>query len=802
MVRNIRNLRVTVPVIALITILLVSFSYAPDIRIDKILHQLEVFRLTRTQQKVYLHTDKNNYIAGENIWVKAYVINASDFSNDSISKEVYVDLIDYSNQQVHTEILRNKDGFAEGYFHLSDTLAEGNYQIRAYTNWMRNFDEAYFFSKTINFKNPNYENVITKARLNNIKQFNRKYKKIAHKHVVNFFPEGGQMVAGLPVVVAYKAENMAGYSMNVTGVIVDNKGKEVADFKSVHEGMGTFTLTPETDMKYTAKVTFENGSTEKFSLPEVLPQGTVVKIDPFDPNVIKLSILSNKPVSNDVYANEFIVVFQSRGMAQYVSKAQWEGKPIDITVEKKLFPTGIVQITIFDGRSNPVCERIAFVEQPQKLNVITRSKNNGTAPNDSLEMEIVVVDRNGNPVEGNISLAVTERTEKNTFSTNIMNTLFLSSDVRGRVNNPGYYFDKSNPESVQHRDMLLLTQGWRRFVWADLLANRLPAIQYTPSEGLSVGGVITRDFFGIPINNSKVRMTVLSSYNDEYETLTDNGGRFNFPDLDYEDTITVKIEAFKPAGGKGVLIILSDTAVPKVKTPTLLAMRNEVYPKEKIKHNVRKERMVFKKNYKGKPEPDITIPKIHSTPNDVIYVGQEAASYSNVFQYLQGRVPGVSVVGNKITIRGVNSFYLPTDPLYLLDGIPVETGTVGALSPLDLSVIEILKGPEAAIYGSRGANGVIAFYTKRGRFMKRGVIDFGMQGYQKSKEFYVAPYERFGYLTSEHDVPKTIYWKPTIRTDESGKATVKFKRLPKTENYNFIIEGLTTEGEIIYYIGE
>ncbi len=800
MIRNSRRNRLAVPIILVsLLVLVVSFQFDTDIRIEKILHQLELFRLTRTQQKVYLHTDKNTYIAGENIWVKAYVVNAFDFSQDSLSKEVYIDLIDYSNKQVHTEILRKKKGFAEGYLYLSDTLAEGNYQIRAYTNWMRNFDESFFFSKTISFKNPNYENVITRARLKSIKQFNKKHERNSEKYIVAFFPEGGEMIAGLPVKVAFKAENMSGARVNVTGKIEDNKGKVIAEFNSVHEGMGSFLITPEKDMKYIAKVSFENEKQKKVPFPEVKPQGTSIQVDPFDPDNIKLSIFSNKPISNDEYANEFIIVAQARGQAQYVSKIQWQGKPMDINIDKKLFPTGIVQVTVFDGRSNPICERLVFIEKPNFLKVVTRVKNTGIAPNDSVEMEIVVIDKNGNPVEGNISMSVTEKSELNPYRSNIFNSLFFASDIKGNIQNPGYYFDKNNADAKQHLDLLLLTQGWRRFVWNDLLANRLPPIIFEPSEGLSVGGIITRDFFGIPITNSKVRMTVLSSYNDEYETITDNLGRFNFPDLDYEDTVSIKIEAFKPTGGKGVLIVLTDTVVPKIKTTTQHIFRNEVFAKNKIKTNVRKERIAFKRVFKGKPEPDISVPKIHSTPNDVIIVGQEASSYSNIFQYLQGRVPGVSVVGNKITIRGVNSFYLSTDPLYLLDGVPIDGGALGSLSPLDISVIEILKGPEAAIYGSRGANGVIAFYSKRGHFMKRGVIDFGMQGYQKTKEFYVAPYERFGYITSEFNVPKTIYWKPFIITDKSGKAQLKFKKLPSIENYYFEIEGVTPEGDLIYY---
>ncbi|NJK95543.1 MAG: hypothetical protein HC905_12150, partial [Bacteroidales bacterium] len=406
--RNIRKFRFAVPGFLLIAAVLLGFKIAPDIRIEKILHQLELFRLTRTQQKIYLHTDKNTYIAGENIWLKAYVLTASDLVSDTISKEVYVDLIDYANRQVHTEILRNKNGFAEGYFFLSDTLAEGNYQIRAYTNWMRNFDEEFFFSKTISFKNPNYENIITKVRLKQIKSFNKKVKSIIDKHIINFFPEGGQLVAGLPAVVAFKGENMTGQSMDVTGKIVDGKGKEIAEFSSVHEGMGSFTMTPEAEMKYYAKVSFGNGKAEKHPLPEVLPQGTTMKVDASDSKLIKITINSTKAISNDEYANEFIFVGQSRGLAQYVSKAQWQGKPIEISIEKKLFPTGIVQLTVFDGRSNPICERLVFVEQPNPLKVISRAANRGSAPNDSLELEFIVVDKDGNPVEGNFSLSVTE----------------------------------------------------------------------------------------------------------------------------------------------------------------------------------------------------------------------------------------------------------------------------------------------------------------------------------------------------------------------------------------------------------
>ena len=153
---------------------------------------------------------------------------------------------------------------------------------------------------------------------------------------------------------------------------------------------------------------------------------------------------------------------------------------------------------------------------------------------------------------------------------------------------------------------------------------------------------------------------------------------------------------------------------PDIVTYAYPQFRNEIYKKELIKANNRRERIEFKKGYKGRPEPDNQMFKIHSTPNDVIFVGEDVANYSNILDYMQGKVPGVNITGNRVIIRGINTFYGSTDPLFLLDGVPIDASAVPSLNPLDIAIIEVLKGPEAAIYGSRGANGVIAFFSRTG----------------------------------------------------------------------------------------
>jgi len=164
-----------------------------------------------------------------------------------------------------------------------------------------------------------------------------------------------------------------------------------------------------------------------------------------------------------------------------------------------------------------------------------------------------------------------------------------------------------------------------------------------------------------------------------------------------------------------------------------------------------------------------------------------------------GKVPGVQITGNNVIIRGVKTLYGNTEPLYLLDGIPISSSEVSGLNPADISTIEVLKGSDASIYGMRGTNGVIAFYTKRGKFMKRGVIEFGMLGYQKAREFYIPPYDSWNYKPTSYNVPRTLYWKPFLISDNAGTTMVKFKKKLNISKYSITIEGMTAAGGIVYF---
>jgi TonB-dependent SusC/RagA subfamily outer membrane receptor len=786
----------SIGIILIIFLLLPGYDTPKDIQVDKIIKQLEFFRNHYRQQKVHLHTDKDVYMAPENIWIKSYLMEATTLLPDSISKEVFVDLIDFNNKHIRTIIIRNKNGYGQGNIPINDTLIEGNYKLRGYTNWMRNFDENYFFTKTITIKNPNYENVVTNRRLRDIKRLNNKRERRIQKLSLNFFPEGGYLVESFENKIAFKAENEFGQGLGVSGSIFEGKNK-ITDIETIHEGMGFFFLKPEPGKKYTCKVVYPNKKNKTFDIPKALPKGVVMTTDVSGNDKINITIRSNRDFSQNIASNEITVVAQSRNTILYVSKGEVKDAPMKVEIPKSIFPSGITQITLFDARNEPVCERLVFITPSVEThqNIIKLSE---TKSKDSTQYLVSITKPDGKPVSGNFSVSVRElsKGEKPSDRISILTNLLLTSDLKGNIENPWYYFSGS-PDAEKNIDLVMLTHGWRRFVWKEILSSKFPKITCEPSFGVSIGGKITKDFFEIPVPDAKVRLTIKSAYNDVFETKADKKGRFMFSSLDYEDTVDILIEAFKPSGGKGVLIILGDTVVPNIVTNASPFVLKEDFPKNKIKANNKKERIEFKKNYKER-EPDNQMFKIHQTPNDVIYVGDDVSGYTDIFQYMQGRVPGVNITGNKVIIRGISTLYGSTDPLFLLDGIPIDPSSVSMINPEDIAIIEILKGPEASIYGSRGANGVIAFYTKRGHFMKRGQINFGMLGYHKVREFYTPPYDSWNYKPQDYNVPRTLYWKPELITSDNGTASFKFKNSFGMIPTYITIEGLTKNGEIIW----
>ena len=706
--------RITVSIISVIFIFsFINYSYV-DEEVTKIIRQFTKFHTQYPQQKIYLHTDKDKYISGETIWLKAYLMDMASQLSDTASKEIYIDLIDCSQKVTRTIMVKNNKGFASGEILLSDSILEGNYLLRAYTNWMRNFNNDFFFSKTIVIKNPNYENIITSKSLQAIKDDNESLKKSEKQISLSFFPEGGSMICGLLNNIAFKIENNLGYGIDVNGSITDDKGSKIVDLKSVHQGMGTFEFTPQVGKNYVAQISID-GKNKKFNLPKALDKGVLFKVDGSEKDIIRIFIQSNREPSATA-SNDVIILGQSHGKILYMSKGV-VNKPIKSSISKKLFPTGIAQFTIFDGNGEPLCERLIFINSQIQTKIDLTSETS----DDDISYHLKISTPAGLSKKGNLSIAVTEQLPNQTnmpWQSNILSNLLLTSDLKGKVENPLYYFNPANTDAFQKLDLVMLTHGWRRFAWKEILANNFPNLSFSSFEGM-----------GISVSQ---------------ET---NSALF-FPTI-----------------------------------------KNEVFDKEKIKNNTKQDRITNK----------VSGPNISA---NYFYVGEKAKGYGSILELMKGSLPGVSVSANGITIIGMSSFR-STEPLIMEDAMPTSFTSLSQIKANDIESIEVLKGADATVYGVRGMYGVIILHTRKGNPKEDTPIAQSQKTsalkFQIAREFYVPQTASWNYKPMDFNIPRTVYWKPTIITDSTGVATVTFKNKTDVEKYSINIEGMTSTGEIIHY---
>jgi TonB-dependent SusC/RagA subfamily outer membrane receptor len=735
------------------------------------------------QQKVYLHLDKLAYGAGEKIWYRAYLVDSRSHKPDTISKNLLVELLNSYGNVSMAQLLKLEHGFASGDFHIPDTMREGLYQIRAYTNWMRNFGTEYYFRREFNIWNPGqYDKLYREDKL-----ASKKHKRIsgrkARKIDLQFFPEGGYLVGGIASNVGFKAVNDLGLGIPVSGTLFNRKNEPVAEFKSFHLGMGAFSFTPATGEKYTAEVAVDEGREYRFDFPEVQSSGYHMELTGNDRNGLKLKLGST------FESPTVLLACHIRGRLLYASEIKLGTGITVLEIPSANFPSGILHITLFDSNREPRCERLAYIQRDDMINLSIRQDKNEYNKKEPVELTLIARDASGRPVEGQFSVSVSDRDLPNNasdFQSSILSTLLLSSDLSGRIEQPDFYFSSQDADTRQALDYLLLTQGWRRFNWEDIIYEKSREIDYPIQKGLIVRGKVTKEFLDIPLKHLPVTLTVLSEFNDVFIARTDNRGQFEFELPDYEDTLQVELTARRTSGRKNLVIYLEDSK---------LEGSEEIYSSYSSEMIVRGSNTLRPVPEEHVDSMQQTLEGIYRTPDFVLYVDDNMRSYNSVLEMIQGRIPGVVVTGNSVQIRGPSSFYGSNEPLFLIDNIPTDLGAVQSLNPNDVERIEVLKGPSAAIYGVRGANGVIAIFTRRGRFMTKGVLTFEMLGYHRPQEFYSPKYGTdFDYLIEDNR--SSLYWDPEVTTDGNGIARLRFYNSGKASTFYIVAEGISPQGKI------
>nr|WP_294796119.1 hypothetical protein [uncultured Mucilaginibacter sp.] len=556
-------------------------------------------------EKLYLQTDKPYYGVGDTLRFKGYLLNADYLTPSLRTGLLYVELDNEQGKSAKRIMVPVTSGLAWGDIALdSAEVPNGTYTLRAYTNWMRNFGEDYIFKKTItvsksadnpllvkaNFKqvgnkvegellfslldgriqafrdvelkvmngrrNLSKDKIITSADgsvkvnftipegekalsiqattagsglLNIPVLINRK-----ENTDVQFMPEGGQLVAGLTTRVAFKAIGEDGKGVTVNGKILDSKGRQVVVFSSAHAGMGSFEFMPAAGETYSAKV---DGIIKTYNLAGVKLSGTTLAVKQAGKDSLRIAISATGDANNS-----YFLIGQARGVVCYAQAVS--GPSVTVSVAKSLFPTGIVRFSLINSNNQPVNERIVFVNQHDDMRISIEPQKTLYGIRDNIALAIKVTDKDGKPVEGNFSLAVTDNSQvkPDSLGSNILINLLFTSDLKGNIEEPGYYFTANKETEL---DNLLLTQGWVGHDWQEVFHPKLPYAYQPQKEFVVTGRVSTA--LGSPIEKSNV---VLFANNPLVitDTLTDNTGRFAFKNLFPVDTAIFKLQARNKRG--------------------------------------------------------------------------------------------------------------------------------------------------------------------------------------------------------------------------------------------------------------
>lgn len=789
-------------------------------KFEDLLASLEKQTYDYVQEKVYLHLDKPYYSLGDDLWFKAYTVAGPNHTPTPLSHNLYVELIDPQMQVVRRITVFLHKGIGKGDFVLTDSLRAGNYTVRAYTNWMRNFDEAFYFHREIAVLSPSGGSSSEALEAQSVNT------------ELRFFPEGGDLTAGVPVQVAF--ESNAGAP--VSGSIVDGNGAEIVLFSAEHDGRGKFSILPQVGASYYARLA--DGS--RFALPDVKDTGYALSVDNLaDKENVLVKVQTNDGNSD----HEAYLVVHTRGLVGFASKIEWKGNAANVKVPRLNLSAGVVHFTLFNKDWMPEAERLIFQKQDPGIFHVDLSVDKAAyEPRDSTQIRIKVRDVNGDPVQGFFSMNIydTKQISPESFTEHIESSLLLSADIKGSIDKPAAYFDEQNQQADAQLDLLLMTKGWSRFTWKDLLAGEFPELDYKVEQGFSLRGRVTLRDSQKPAARATVKQVGVFEGIPIFAEATANGdGEFEMKNLHFykgdgalkakdrkdRDNVTIRLDATSDGEFE---------AIPRLSTrPEEMQVAGEVNEEFLVRS---KERQQIERAYTLDTsytdlgtvvvEADAHQEKFRDMQRGLVFnrgeYGVNASDlmakgqrFTNALYILQGRLPGFNITlgdagePNVQMTRKVWSIANPDPPIqYYIDDSPASLAAVTALPADKVERIDVLKGMRAtAVFGPSANGGAILFYTKTqeeqedylSRLAENNVIlDKSIlsiqSGYYRSRQFYAPSYS--GELRNQvkPDRRALVHWEPMIEINELGEAVVTYFNADLESTIQVNLEGIWAGG--------
>jgi len=810
------------------------------------------------QEKVYLNFDNSTYYQGDDIWFSCYLVASGFHQASKLSKTLYVELLNPGGEIVDKQILKVENGQYHGNFSLNKLpFYSGFYEVRAYTRYMLNFGEETIFSRTFPvYDKPKKQGDYAEKSL---LEYGRGKYPILRKNPVKekavnlkFFPEGGNFVKGIPSQIAFEATDAYGNPIEISGEVVTENKETVVRFKSVHDGRGVFTFTPDDKIQPGNKapkvIVDYSGKKYNFDLPAVLSKGIVMKVDNLSsPDSIRITVQSNNETPKGIFG---LVVMSGSILQKYLMIDTSDGKPIDFKIDKQNLPAGVSRIILFNSQGQIVGDRLLFIHANEKLNIQEKADKASYKPNEQVNMQFAITDKDTIPVETTFSVSIRDKQNDVKPDQDIQSNLLLMSEIKGYVHNPDYYFESTDSIHQQALDLLLMVQGWHRFDWDWVAASKPFGLKYRPEKAINVNGQVVSFVKSVPKPNVNVSALICQK-NDSGKVnksfmesfVTDSLGRFGFT-ADVEgkwDMVFAVTEKGKTKNYRTVLDKLFSPEPRRYRYTDFFAhisssQEEKTNASDTLRHATKDTLVLPKINYDSIAKKGVQGKILHL--KEVVVKTKKYSKEKEVFENRAKSLAYYDVYAEQDKIRdkgGISEEYLNdflmkmNKDFHLSLGNTLTYKTREALFVVDYKKTDLEENRKIpnyiradyikSIYVSENASSILDYFIlplgmKQMDVLSKyscvvfieiipdwripaeagkGVRKTWLDGYSQVKEFYSPNYTT---LPPEPDYRRTLYWNPSVKTDQDGKALIHFYNNSSCRNFSVSVETITPQGVI------
>lgn len=780
--------------------------------------RLQILNDSFPQERIHIHFDRDVYTTGDKIWFKAYLF--SGFVPSALSTNFFAELVSPSGSIVERQRLPIIAGTANGSFQLADSLVSGQYIIRAYTPWMLNFNENFLYRKSLFIYKPGKEDTTVARTAND------------HNYRVYVFPEGGDMVYGFPNSVAIKCLDPGGSPAEATGRLVDDNGQVIEQFSTVHDGMGKFSFFPERGRTYKLEMTFGNAGKTLVDLPAIQENGWILQAAEEAENTRRVLIASSNADTGALVT----LLGQMQQQVLIEQKVKMTSSARVLRIDTRNLPSGMLQLTLFDPQGKPVAERLLFINnQEYILPLVLRNDTLSLAKKARNVFSFQLPD--SSLANLSVSIVDAERSGIDSSRDEIISRLLLTSDLKGVVHQPGYYLSSNDRTVRSHADLLMMTQGWRRFNWQEVMAGQYPSIRFRDLNYIQLSGAAYNQKSKKKLGTGEINFFIKTkdSLTDLFQTEVNKDGQFLLENLIYYDTAQFSYQ-LNSSRNKEKLISLTldrDTSsynayaysvfgrLPALPAPwrssnarlnQLFALNNDTSGNYRMLETVtvlgRRKRPVQELNerYTSGLFTSMNFVKILDLVHDPLPSGA-----LNVFQYIQGRIPGIRVQTSgfppSYVIYSGRAMSLTGGPIpvpLFVDEVAATSKQVETISMQDVAMIKFFQ---SGFMGnpSIGSTQALVVYTRKPGDRMPSNLDFldtlYYPGYSVKREFYSPDYEETPSKKDWLDRRVTLLWEPDLKPDDDkGNYHIRFFNSDYARKLLVRIEGATADGKLVSFL--